>query len=121
MDISHPQSELPKISIFPSTKKYLTILGISPNLMVQPYPFNRNISIGFLICASGIICIFVYIYFDAKTFLEFTQAIYYWTDTIICAFALAILVFRTSHLFNFIVSLENVLNDSECKLTSFHS
>lgn len=112
---SNSKPKLPNIRIFQSTNKYLAILGISSNLLVQPHPFNRNISIGFLIMTSALICNFVYVIFEDETFWEFTQSIYFCSDSLVCTLSLSILVFRANKLYKFIVSLENAINASECE------
>lgn len=105
--------ESSKMKIFQMSQKYFTILGISPNLIVQPYPFNRRISIGFLMLGLVLICNYVFIIYGAKTFLDFSQSIYIGSALAVGSLALAVLVFRVKILFEFIVNFENAINTSK--------
>lgn len=114
MENPKSESKLPKIQIFQSTKEYLAILGITSNLMVQTYPFNRKILIGYLILGVALICNLVFVIFEKKTFWEFTQSIYFSSDALVCTLGFTVLVFRLSTLFEAIVTLESAINASEC-------
>lgn len=102
-----------KIQTFQLTKKYLAILGVSSNLMVQRYPINRNILVGYFILSVAIICNFAFVIFQNKTFWELTQSIYFTSDALVCTLGLTILVFRTNKLFESFVTLEIAINASE--------
>lgn len=107
------QPELPKIKIFKTVRKYFAIMGITPVLVDQSYPFNLGIIFGYLLFGSAITSLFIFIIFEAETFWEFSQSIFTCSAMILGICCLLILVFRVRILFKFIASFENVINTSE--------
>lgn len=106
-------SERPEFRAFRTSREYFTILGISPILIDQPYPFNRKIIVGFLILALASTSNILYVIYKAETFGEYTQSIYLCSVSAIGSFGLAMLVFRVESLFTYILNFENVINTSE--------
>lgn len=95
------KSRLPKRPVFETTMRNLAVLGISPILATQAYPFNVRIFIGFLILGSSISSSTVYIIYDAKTFLDYTQAIFAGSFATMFILFLLIVIHRVEILFDF--------------------
>lgn len=104
------KSDKPKLKIFKMSQKYFAILGISPILVTQPYPFNRNISINYLLFGLHLICHFIFVLYEATTLWEYIQSIYLCSISILGAMVFSMLVFRVSILFKYIAEFETVIN-----------
>lgn len=104
------QSESPKRKIFQMSQKYFTVLGISPILMVQSNPFNQKNLICFLVFGLQLISEFIYILYEAETFWDYIQSIYFCSVSILATVVFLILVFRVDKLFKYIGNSENLNN-----------
>lgn len=104
------QSKPPTIKIFRLSQKYFAILGICSTLMVQPYPFNREISTTYLALGSGLICDYIFIRHEAKSFWEYIQSIYLCSISILASAVFSLIAFRASLLFEYIANIGSVLN-----------
>lgn len=109
-DNNELKSDKPKLKIFKMSQKYFAILGISPILVTQPYPFNRNISINYLLFGLHLICHFIFVLYEATTLWEYIQSIYLCSISILGAMVFSMLVFRVSILFKYIAEFETVIN-----------
>lgn len=69
-----PKIKYVKIEIFQNNPK--AMIGISPKLVIQSYPLNGKILMGFLILSSFCISICMHIFNYAETFSEYTQSIF---------------------------------------------
>lgn len=105
-----------KLKIFQKNKEYLGDLGISLNADTGPSrTFNRSILFGLFSVALVVVVDFIYIiFYEANTFWEVTQSIYFCYLSIDMPISYALLVFRAQTLFEFTVNIENAIN--ECKL-----
>lgn len=112
------------MNIFQLTLKNFATIGIDPNLVLQPYPFNEKIFLGFLILGSGVICNFMYIFYEAKTYTEYTRTIYMCSLELLIIFTLTIIIFKVKMFFKlFNDDCQNLVNTSkyEIKYHHFHS
>lgn len=103
-----------KMKIFQTSQKHLATTGISPTLAMQPLPFNGRILMGFVILNAIMICDLVYISYDAKTFAEYTQAVYSFTTAVLIFSCLLVLIFKVQNIFEFFDSCDNLVNTSKC-------
>lgn len=108
----HLQVKSPNHKVFQLTQKYFATAGIVPNLAIQPYPLNGKISIGFLLLGSSLICNFKYTFYEARTFVEYTQSIYMCSIAALIIFALVIIILKVEKLFEFINGCEKLINTS---------
>lgn len=111
------QSKLSKLKIFQLTQKHFATIGISRNLVMQPYPINVNILMAFV----TIICNLVYAIDGAKTLAEYTQSIYIISMAILVIFALMIIILKVDKLFELIGNFESIVNTSMYKNGIFKS
>lgn len=112
-EIKVSKPELPKVKVFQTIQRQFAILGINSDLIDKPYPFNRRIFIGFLILYSAFSSYLIFIIYEADTFYECAQSIYFSSVVILVAFCLMILLFRVHKLFKLITSVQNVIETSE--------
>lgn len=99
-----------KLKVFQVTLQNFAIAGITPNLLHQSYPLNGKISTGFLILGLSMICYFEYTFYEAKTFIEYTQTIYLGSLAALIIFALVIIVGKVKKLFEFMDECEHLVN-----------
>lgn len=105
------------MKIIRAVRGNLTMLGIEPTESTQIYPFNGRLSIGFLLYGLHLIANVLYLINDAKTMLEYLLCF-----VIICAsigfgLCLAVMVWRKQQLFNYIDSIEELVNKSKYRLS----
>lgn len=103
----------PQIKIFQMSQKYFTILGISPALITQTFPFNWEISIGFALSGIVLVLNLLFIFYEAISFFEFCQSIYVTCGLILGSVAMASIISRVEILYKFIENIENTINTSE--------
>lgn len=101
------------MKILQLVQKNFATLGVSPNLSLQPYPFNTKIIIGFVTLSLSLSCNLVFAISEAKTFTEQTQSIYMVSLTVLIMFALTIIILKVNKLFCLIDDCENLVNTSE--------
>lgn len=111
----------PKLKVFWSVQKNLATFGVTPELSLQPYPFNSKIFTNFLVLISSIICSLVFEFFEAKTFTELEQSIYLCSLDVLIIFALPIFIFNVEKLFKHINDCEDLVNTSEYSVSSLAS
>lgn len=109
---SKPQLQ-PKIKIFQSLQKHLAMSGISSEMALQPNPFNRRISMSLIVLCMGVIFIFKFFFFEAKTMIEYTQSSYMGSVSVVIIFLLFILILKVKKLFEFFNDFENLVNTSK--------
>lgn len=102
-----------KIKVFQLAREKFAILGIIPELAVQPYPLNRKILLGFSILGLSSGCIFEFTFYEAKTFIEYTQSSYMGSYMVTIIFALFIITFKMEKIFELFDDCENLINTSE--------
>lgn len=113
METFHSKNQhrkIPKLKSFQNVRKKFEILGLGPDLAMQPYPFNRRLCMGFLLL--GFINTFqlMYIFNEAETFAEYTQSIYFcsiFTDGIA---QIIVSIFKVHTLYEFIDGTNVALN-----------
>lgn len=94
--------KLSKTKVLQLVQKNFATAGIVANVATQTYPLNTRIWLGFLTLGMGIIFNFKYTFYEARTFIEYTQSIFMSSLTIIVSFALLNLVVKVRKLFEFI-------------------
>lgn len=102
-----------KIKIFHLIRKNFATAGISPELVSQTFPINWKIFMGFSSLMVGIYAVCVYIFNDAKTFVEYTQSIYICSMAILIFAALTITLLNVKKLFNFIEFYDRIAKTGE--------
>lgn len=111
MENSH--SKLRKLKIFRVIQKNLSAVGIDSNSGNQFRRFNEKNIMGLLklsICIAGSL---MYIFNEAKTFLEYTQSIYMCSTFIIVTLILIVLIFNLNELSKNIQDCERIANTSK--------
>lgn len=101
------------MEIFHATKQYFALMGITESLTSQTYPINRKILMSFLVFFFLFISTLTYIIYEANTFLEYVQSIYFCSASIMALVDLVFIVCRVNVLFKSIESLQNVTKTSE--------
>lgn len=104
-----------KLKIFQKNKEYFRHLGINLNADTDTsHTFSRRVLLGLFTFALGVIGDFIYvIIYEANTFWELIQSIYFCYLAIVIPISYALLVFRAQILLEFTVNIENVVNDSK--------
>lgn len=110
---NNSQSKFPKMKIFQSIQRNFATIGITVDLATQSYPLNGRIFVGVSILASIAICNFIYIFYEAETSAEYTEAIFMSTIAIPFFLALMILILNVKLMFKSIQQCENLVNTSE--------
>lgn len=108
-----PKQEQRKLRAYQVTLKSLALVGIDSNLMLQSYPINVKMVMGYLLVFVGIVLMLVFIFNESKTFAEYTQAVYMCSLSALIVFALIILSAKVHNLFQFIKNMDDVINSSE--------
>lgn len=102
---------LPKIKCFQLVQKNFAILDITPELAMQPHPFNsRRISIGFLALGLIIICALKFFFYEAQTFAEYTQSSYASFFMITITFNLSVVTLKVKKVFKLMDDIEDLVN-----------
>lgn len=102
-----------RIKIFQTVQKNFDNLGICVELVSQPYLCNGRVLMGIPIIGSATISNFVYIFYEAKSFSEYTQSSYMCSACILVFIGFAIQILNAKKLFEFINTYENLINTSE--------
>lgn len=113
MDSNSQQTQSPKIRTFQLVQKQLAHIGISSKLASQPYPLNGKILLGLFTLGCTIICVFKFTFYDAKTFSESAQSIYFGSVAIVVIYSLLIVVLKVEEIFALINDCENLVNTSK--------
>lgn len=100
------------MKIFQTIQKNLEIFGISSVQPAQTY-CNRKILLYLLSCGSLIIMNCIFLIHVAKSFKEYTDSIYITSVSVALFVSFSFLIRRIANLFEFIDSLEKIINDSE--------
>lgn len=104
------------MKIFQSTQKNYLFLGISPIQSNQKHLFNaRNTAFSIMFKTSVSFC-FVYLIHVARTFGEYLQCAYIMLALMSGTCAFITIIWKMAKLFEFIDSLEEIVNKSECRL-----
>lgn len=101
------------MKVFQTTQKHFATAGITSNLVLQSYPLNGRIFLGFLMLSLAIICSLLYTFNEAKTFSEFTESIFMTALAALVILVLLIIIFVIEKLFRLIGTCENIVNTSE--------
>lgn len=111
--MTQTQPEITKMKLFQTPRKYFSNLGIDPTLVDQTYPINRQVAAGFVMNISALLSFAIFMTYEAKTFLEFSQSIYFCSVILLILFVLAMLAIRVELLFKFIDNFENAIYTSK--------
>lgn len=107
------QSTLPEMKAFNTILKNFAVVGYSPALVTQSYPFNWKIIMGFLLLTSNITFLCVFIFNYAETFFEYTQSIYIASVVGLFIFIFLILILKVEKFYEWIDHSDRKLNTSE--------
>lgn len=110
-------SQLPKIRIFQVIQKNMAAAGISPKLLIQSYPLNGKIFIGFVILGFDFTSFCVYLFNYAQTLGDGMQSIFICSVTIYVSTMLTIIILNVKKLFNLIYECEDFANISKWELS----
>lgn len=110
-----------KLKIFQKNKEYFRGLGIYLNTDTgKSHTFNRTILFGLFTFSLSLTADFIYIiFYEANTFWDLMQSIYFCYLTIDIPISYALLVFRAQMLLEFTVNIENVINESKLSIENF--
>lgn len=117
------KSQLPNGKVFQIPLKNFAVLGISSNLTTQPYPLNGKIITGFVILGFSMYSTIVFVIYDAKTFIEYTQSIYGFSLATLIFVALLNTIFKIEQMFELINANGQLVNTSKllkCSLSSIN-
>ena len=115
MESSKLKNSIAKWKVLQLTQKNLAIAGIDRDLAAQSYPFNAKIVFSSLTIGLAIVFGLIYVFYEAKTFVEYTQCIFMSSVAGICSFALLILILKVKKLFGFIDGCDGIANTREWK------
>lgn len=113
LNSENSQSELPKMKILQTLQKYFSANGIEPNSAEQLRSFNAKILMGFLVLGYGIVSVLIYVFSEAKTFLEIAQSIFTCSTLILMTFYLMTMVFHMREFFEMFISCGCLVNTSK--------
>lgn len=115
----HSQSTLLELKAFNTIRKNFAMVGYSPTLVTQSYPFNWKIFIGFLLLISNITFVCVFIFNDAETFFEYTQSIYIASVVGLFIFIFVILILKVEKFFEWINRSDRMVNTGKWRFNFF--
>lgn len=107
------KSQLPNGKVFKNVLKNFAVLGISPKLTTQAYPINGKIMMGFVILGLAMYSILVFLIYDAKTFMEYTQTMYGFSLATLVFVALLNTLYKIENVFEFVNVTEKIFNTSK--------
>lgn len=104
-----------KLKVFQKNKEYFRFLGINLNAATdKSLASNRSILFGYFTFSLGVVVDFIYIiFYEANTFWEVTQSIYFCYLSIDMPIAYTLLVLRAQALLKFTVNIESAVNASK--------
>lgn len=114
MEFSRPENRAPKQPpprrmILQLLQKNYATVGICPNRE----SFNLRVIIGSLLMTSYFICNLVFVFFEAKTFTDYTQSVFMGSVAALTIFLLFVIILKKNKLLNFIKNCENLVNRSK--------
>lgn len=102
------------MKIFETIQRHYNSLGISSShQLIQKYPFNARIFIGFLIFGVNAVSQFIYIVFVASDFMEYMNVICASSGSTIIFVCYAAIVYKKNRLFKTIDNIEQLIDSSE--------
>lgn len=107
------QTGLPRKKVFECILLNFATVGIEPSIVAQPYPINVRILMGFGILGAYMFCNFKYTFYEAKTFIEYSQTTYIGSGALLIAIYLLVIVLKIEKLFKFINDCEHIVNLGE--------
>lgn len=114
MKSSQEKNKLPKAKVFHIILMNLVNLGVRPNVSTQVlYPLNRRICMGFLALGCCNYCTFVFIIYDARTFVEYVKSTYTGSFGILINVAFLFIMHKIERLFDFVDSFDSLVHTSE--------
>lgn len=100
--------------IFQAIRRYLTMLNIEPGQSSRPFKFNGRLSLGFLLNFLGILLSAMFIKYSAEILMEFMQCFCIISALISLCLTFAAIVLQEHRLFNYIDSVEELINRRKC-------
>lgn len=100
------------MKLFNLLQTNLATLGICSNQS----PYNAKLLMSFLIYAINIPLYGMFFLYEAKTFLDYINAIYVESASIFFAICLTNIVFKKTELFNFLLNFHKIVNKSKWTL-----
>lgn len=108
------KSQLPqRIKILQTIQKKFAIVGIYLDVVSQPYLYNGRIMMGYFIMGSATVSNFVYIFYEAKSFGEYTRSSFFCAACIYVSIVLTILTQKVKKIVEIINEIENLANTSK--------
>lgn len=108
-----PPPDFPEMKSFKMVQKKFALLGITPELALQPYPFNLRVMMALSAIATGVTFVGIYVANEANTFGEYTQSVFVAAAGCLVLFLLMILVFKVEKIFEFINHCNFMINRSK--------
>lgn len=101
-----------KMKLYQISQDDFRFLGFAPNQIDQKYFFNRNNLMTFVVCFFCCASTLLFIIYEAKTFVDYVEAIYIFSAGLGSTVALATL--RVKTMSKYIAALEKMIISSEC-------
>lgn len=108
------QPNLPRIKILQTIQGNLSVIGIEPDLAQPWYPLNARNLLDLLLLGGGVISMSMYIFYEAKTFLEITISAYLCCGLTFSVFVLIAMILQSNLIYKLINDFECIVNASKC-------
>lgn len=107
------ENSKPKLIILKTVQEKLTLVGISPKLVTQSYPFDWKMLMTFLEIGVGLSFVGMYVSKYAETFIDYTQSVFLGAAGSLVVFILMVLVLKVKKLFEFFNRCNSIINTSK--------
>lgn len=114
--IENPQTKLPQLMILKTIREKLALIGITPKLLAQSFPFDWNMLLTFLQISAGVSFIGMYIFLCAESFNDYTQSVFVGAGGSLVFFILLVFVLKVGKLFELINRLNEIANTCKFKI-----
>lgn len=111
------KSQVPKMKIMQLLQTNLATAGITLDLLIQPYPLNAKILMGFSILCISIICLSEPFFNEEKTSFDYVESNCAGSYVIFIISILLFLILKVKQLFGLISDCECIANSSEYKIS----
>lgn len=99
--------------IFKDIKNYYAIAGLNPNHPTCKHPFNKKIvTVGFGFSVAAFLCL-MFFFCVASSFEEYSSLLYLLSTGNFTVFCFIILVWKRKNLFEFVKSIEDLIDERE--------
>lgn len=107
------------MKILQTTRKHLTILGIEPKQSTGIFSLNWRLLLGFSLFADAIISTTLFLVYLANDIMDYILCFCVISALIELCFCFSLFVFQRQRLFNYIESMEKLINQSKFYIPAF--